>query len=105
MLRLSCTSARCWYGVWGRAQQGVGSPVVVVQGQGVLCFQQSCVCRSLGWGGSFPGFPRGMGCVGAEFIPVIVVVANEVGDLTEGLVHDNVLDGHGLVWRGGGVCV
>ncbi len=43
-----------------------------------------------------------MGCVGAEFVPVIAVVANEVGDLTEGLVRDNVLDGHGLVWRGGG---
>ncbi len=42
-----------------------------------------------------------MGCVGAEFVPVIAVVANEVGDLTEGLVCDSVLDGHGLVWRGG----
>jgi hypothetical protein len=51
----------------------------------------------LRWGGSFLGFPRCMGCVGAEFVPVIAVVANEVGDLTEGLVCDGVLDGHGLV--------
>jgi hypothetical protein len=46
-----------------------------------------------------------MDCVGAEFVSVISVVANEVGDLTEGLVRDNMLDGHGLVSRGGGGCV
>ncbi len=46
-----------------------------------------------------------MGYVGAEFVPVVAVVANEVGDLTESLVRDNMLDGHGLVWRGGGGCV
>jgi hypothetical protein len=55
--------------------------------------------QSLGWGGSFIGFPGGMGCVGAEFVSVVTVV------VTEGLVRDNVLDGHGLVWRGGGSCV
>jgi hypothetical protein len=42
-----------------------------------------------------------MGCVGAEFILVTAIVADEVGDLTECLVRDCVLEGHGLVWRGG----
>ncbi len=45
-----------------------------------------------------------MGCVCTEFVPVVAIVPIEVGDLAEGLVHDNVLDGHGLVWTGKGVC-
>ncbi len=43
-----------------------------------------------------------MGYVVAKSIPVIAVVVDEVDDLTEGLVHDCVLEGHGLVWMGGG---
>ncbi len=37
-----------------------------------------------------------LSCVGAEFVPVIAVVADEVGDLTESLVRDGVLEGHVL---------
>ncbi len=35
-----------------------------------------------------------MGNIVAEFIPVIAIVMNEVGDLAEGLVRDNVFEGH-----------
>jgi hypothetical protein len=42
-----------------------------------------------------------MGCVGAKFVPVVAIVADEVGDLVEGMVRDCVLEGHGLAWRGG----
>jgi hypothetical protein len=38
-----------------------------------------------------------MGCVGAEFVPVAAIVADEVADLTESLVQDGVLEGHVLV--------
>ena len=37
--------------------------------------------------GSFLSFPRGMGCLGAEFFPVVSVVADEVGDFTKSLVR------------------
>ena len=46
------------------------------------------------------GFTCGVGCFGAEFFPVISVVADEVGDFTEGLIQDGLLGGHVLVWRG-----
>jgi hypothetical protein len=42
-----------------------------------------------------------MGCLGAKFVPVISVVADEVGDFTESLIQDGVLEGHVLVWRAG----
>jgi len=45
-------------------------------------------------GGGSGGFPCGAGCIGAEFMPVITVVADEVGDFTEGLVRYGVLEGH-----------
>ncbi len=35
-----------------------------------------------------------MGCIGAEFMPVITVVADEVDDFVEGLVRYGVLEGH-----------
>jgi hypothetical protein len=38
-----------------------------------------------GW--SFLSFPCGMGCLGAEFFPVVSVVADEVGDFTKSLVR------------------
>ena len=41
-----------------------------------------------------------MGCLGAEFVPVVSVVADEVGDFTEGLIRDSLLGGHVLVWWG-----
>ena len=41
-----------------------------------------------------------MGCLGAEFVPVVSFVANEVGDFTEGLIQDGLLEGHVLVGRG-----
>ena len=48
------------------------------------------------------GLPRGMGCLGAKFIPVVSVVAeDEVGDFTEGLIRDGLLGGHVLVCGGG----
>ena len=37
--------------------------------------------------GSFLGVLRGMGCLGAEFVPVVSVVADEVGDFTKSLVR------------------
>ncbi len=45
---------------------------------------------------SLCGLLGGLSSVGArtEFIPVIAVVANEVCNLAEGLVHDCVFDRH-----------
>jgi hypothetical protein len=43
---------------------------------------------------SFPG-GRGVSGVVAELIPVVAVLADEVRDLAEGLVGDDVLEGHG----------
>ena len=45
-------------------------------------------------GGS--GFPCGAGCVLAKFVPVVAVVADEVGDFAAGFVG---YDGYS-VWRG-----
>jgi hypothetical protein len=46
----------------------------------------------------FNGFLQGRraGGIVAEFFPVIAVITNEVGDLPEGLVHDNVFERHDL---------
>ena len=41
-----------------------------------------------------------MGCLGAEFVPVVSFVANEVGDFTEGLIQDGCW--RGMFWCGGG---
>ena len=43
------------------------------------------------------GFLRGRraGGIVAEFVPVIAVITNEVGDLAEGLVRDNMFERHG----------
>ena len=41
-----------------------------------------------------------MGCLCAEFIPVVSVAENEVGDFTEGLIRDSLLEEHVLVWLG-----
>jgi len=38
-----------------------------------------------------------VGSVGAEFVPVIAIVASEVGDLKEGLMHYGVLEWHGML--------
>jgi hypothetical protein len=45
-------------------------------------------------GGGSGGFPCGVGCIGAKFVPVITVVADEVGDFAEGLVRYGVLERH-----------
>ena len=37
---------------------------------------------------------RGGGGVIAEFVPVIAIITNEVGDLAEGLVCDNMFERH-----------
>jgi hypothetical protein len=37
-----------------------------------------------------------VGGIVAEFVPVIAVITNEVGDLAEGLVSDNVFERHDL---------
>ncbi len=50
--------------------------------------------------GSFLGLPHGMGCLGAEFVPVISVVADELGDFTESLIREGLLERHVLVWGG-----
>ncbi len=46
---------------------------------------------------TFGGFPHGRRVGGdpAEVFPVVAVVTDEVCDLTEGLVRDDVLEGHG----------
>ena len=46
--------------------------------------------------GGDSGFLCGAGCVGAEFVPVVTVVADEVGAFAEGFVG---YDGYGM-WRG-----
>ena len=43
--------------------------------------------------GSYLGLLCGMGYLGAEFVPVVSVVADEVGDFTEGLIRDGLLGG------------
>ncbi len=48
------------------------------------------------WDGGFGGFLHGVGCVCAELVPVVAIVADEVGNLAEGLVRDSMLDGHGF---------
>ena len=55
-------------------------------------------------GGGSGGFPCGVGCIGAKFMPVITVVADEVGDFAEGLVRYGVLERRncrpiGTVWK------
>ncbi len=50
--------------------------------------------------GSFLGLPRGMDCLGEEFVPVVSVVADEVGDFMESLIQDSLLERHVLVWGG-----
>ena len=42
-------------------------------------------------GGGSCGFPRSAGRVDAEFIPIVTIVADEVGDFAEGLVRYGVL--------------
>ena len=51
--------------------------------------------------GSFLGLHHGVSCLGAEFIPVVSIVADEVGDFAEGLIRDSLLEGH--VFGMGGV--
>jgi hypothetical protein len=41
------------------------------------------------------GFPCSTGRVGAEFIPIITIAADEVGDFAESLVRYDVWGGHG----------
>ena len=41
------------------------------------------------------GFPCSACCVDAEFVPVVTVVVNEVGNFAEGLVRYDVLARHG----------
>ncbi len=36
-----------------------------------------------------------MGCIVAEFLPILAIVADEVGDFVKGLVGDSVLEWHG----------
>jgi len=52
----------------------------------------------------FDGFPRGrrVSGGGAKLFPVVAIVTDEVRDLAEGLVRDDVLEGHGdngSFWR------
>ena len=42
-------------------------------------------------GGGSCGFPCNTGRVDTEFVPIVTVVANEVGDFAEGLVCHGVL--------------
>ena len=45
-----------------------------------------------------------MGSVETEFIPIIIIVPDEVCNLMEGLVCDNVFQWHGiLMWMNWGV--
>ena len=47
------------------------------------------------WGGVSCGFPCSAVLVGAEFIPIVTIVADEAGDFTESLVRYDVWEGHG----------
>ena len=42
-------------------------------------------------GGGSCGFPRSMGRVDTDFIPIVTIVVDEVGDFAEGLVRYGVL--------------
>ena len=41
------------------------------------------------------GFLCSAGCVGAEFITIVTIVADKVGDFAESLVRYDVWEGHG----------
>ncbi len=58
-----------------------------------------CQCL-LSWRWRFDCFSGGAGGVVAELVPVIAVVADEVGDLAEGLVQGSAFERHGVF----GVC-
>ncbi len=47
------------------------------------------------WGWGLLGFSRRTSGVGEKFVPVIAIAAYDIGDLTEGLVRDNVVERHG----------
>ena len=47
------------------------------------------------WGGVSCRFPCSAVLVGAEFIPIVTIVADEAGDFTESLVRYDVWEGHG----------
>jgi len=51
-------------------------------------------------GGGGGRFPCGVGCIGAKFMPVVTVVADEVSYFAEGLIRYDVLEGH-VCWDGG----
>ena len=73
------------------------SPAVALREQGVLRFWQFCVLTIVRLDGEHTWLFCRVGCICAKFVPVVAVVADEVGDLAEGLVHDGVLEGHGCV--------
>ena len=94
-LQLSCTFTKCCCVGWEREQK-----------VGVCSEKQFGGKESFGFGGlvfqwwvergdGSCRFPCSACRVGAEFIPVITVVANEVGDFEEGLVRYDVLERHG----------
>ena len=69
---------RVWSEKWFRGEESVGF--------GGLMFRW--------WvegGGGSCGFPCGTGRVDTEFVPIVTVVANEVGDFAEGLVRYGML--------------
>ena len=51
-------------------------------------------------GGRSGGFPCGVGCIVAKFMPVVAVIADEVSYFAEGLIRYDVLEGH-VCWNGG----
>ena len=95
MLQPSCTFARCHCVQWGRGQSDGDSFGGVVQEQGSLWSWRPCVSLLcvLAVGASQLSL-RNKWCW-SRFVPVVVVVAYEFGDLTEGLVPDNVAEQHG----------
>ena len=94
-LQSSCTFARCHCVEWGREQSDGDSFGGMVQEQGGLRSWRSCVSILCVLAvGAFQLYLQNKWCW-SRFVPVVVVVAYEFGDLTEGLVHDNVAEQHG----------
>ncbi len=96
-LWLSCTSSKCHCVEWERGRSDGGLPEGVAQEQHCHLFWHFCGARPFDVMTVDFRFPcgQGVGGVVAELVPVFIILADEVCDLVECLVHDNVLEGHG----------
>ncbi len=94
-LQLSCTVARYHCVEWERGRNGGVCSEKRFRGKESFLFGNPVLQWWVERGGGGGGFSCRTGCVGANFMPVIAVVVDEVGDFAKGLVCHSVLEGHG----------